>query len=280
MEPTIPAMTTDYAAAEGCPEPYLRRIHEAGFRSIHWCHQWCTDFLYDDAEIDRIARWLAEFDLSLNDLHGSAGQEKAWGSPRLYERQAGVALVRNRIEMARRLGCDVVIMHIPPPPDSPDGLGPYWDRWAASLDELEPVARRCGVRIALENSGDDNMDIISEALGRYGGDYLGLCYDSGHGAVAGNGLQRLAACADRLISLHLHDNDGQADQHRVPFTGVVDWDRLASIIAAGSYDKAVLTLECVMRNSPIEDEADFLAAAFAAGTRLAAMVDAGRSRLP
>ena len=277
MQPTIPAMTTDYATSEGCPEPYLRRISEAGFRHIHWCHHWCTDFLYDDGEIDQIARWLAALDLKLNDLHGSHGREKAWGSPRPYEREAGVALVRNRIEMAHRLHCDVVIVHIPLPRDDEDGLAAYWERWEASLDALEPVARSRGVRIALENSPDDNMDIIAEAFSRYGPDFLGLCYDTGHGAMAGNGLDRLADHADRLISLHLHDNDGATDQHRVPFTGIVDWDRLAAIVAASSYTKPAITLECVMRNSPITEETDFLATAAEAGSRFAAMVDDERA---
>lgn len=276
MQPTLPAMTTDYATSEGCPEPYLRRISEAGFRHIHWCHQWCTDFLYDDGEIDQIARWLARLDLSLNDLHGSHGREKAWGSPRTYEREAGVALVRNRIEMAHRLDCDVVIVHIPPPPADGDTCAAWWNRWARSLDALEPFARERHVRIALENSHDDNVPTIAEAFSRYAPDFLGLCYDSGHGAMARNGLDRLAAHADRLISVHLHDNDGSADHHRVPFTGVVDWDRLAEIIAASAYAKAAITLECVMRNSPIDDEADFLAAAAKAGMRFAAMVDTKR----
>jgi len=280
MEPSIPSMTTDYVTSEGCPEPYLRQIADAGFRHIHWCHQWCTDFIYDDGEIDQIARWLAAFDLKLNDLHGSHGREKAWGSSRPYERAAGVALVRNRIEMARRLGCNVVIVHIPLPREDEDGLAAYWGRWGASLDELEPFARSRGVRIALENSHDDNVDIIVEAFDRYGPDFLGLCYDSGHGVLAGNGLDRLAACADRLICLHLHDNDGSGDQHRVPFTGIIDWDRLASLVAASSYVKPAITLECVMRDSPITDEADFLAAAAAAGSRFAAMVDSHRQQLP
>ena len=62
-------------------------------------------------EIRQIERWLREFNLAVNDLHGSAGREKAWGSPREYERLAGVELVKNRIDMAARLGTDVVIMH-------------------------------------------------------------------------------------------------------------------------------------------------------------------------
>ncbi len=84
------SLTTDYASSKGCPESALRRIAEAGFTHVHWCHQWNTDFLYGHAEIAQIGRWLAEFGLGLLDLHASAGVEKNWVSAREYERLAGV----------------------------------------------------------------------------------------------------------------------------------------------------------------------------------------------
>lgn len=276
MSPTTQAITSGYVTADGCPQPYLQRIREAGFAHVHWCHHWGTDFMYDDGEIDQIARWMDDLGLKFNGVHGSRGQEKAWGSPRRYEREAGVALVGNRIDLAARLQCDVVVMHIPPLPAEGDSLDGYWDLWARSLDALEPHARRRGVRIALENSPGDNMDIIEDAFGRYGGEFLGLCYDCGHGSMAGNGLDRLADNADRLISVHLHDNDGLADLHRLPFTGVAEWDRLASIIATSGCQKTALTLECTMKNSPIADEAEFLTAAAAAAERFDAMIDGYR----
>jgi sugar phosphate isomerase/epimerase len=105
------SITTDYFNDSGNPAPYLRRIAEAGFSHIHWCHHWRSDFLYSDAEIDQISKWLQEFGLQLNDLHGSEGMEKSWVSAQEYRRLAGVELVKNRIYMAAKLGGDVVIMH-------------------------------------------------------------------------------------------------------------------------------------------------------------------------
>jgi len=70
------SITTDYAADTGSPEPYLRRIADADFSHIHWCHHWDTDFLYSRWEIDQIRHWLQDFGLRLLDLHASAGREK------------------------------------------------------------------------------------------------------------------------------------------------------------------------------------------------------------
>ena len=73
--------TTSYMKNSGSPEPYLRKIAEAGFSHVHWGHQWDTDFLYSKSEIDQIRTWLKECGLQMLNLHGSAGVEKKWDSP-------------------------------------------------------------------------------------------------------------------------------------------------------------------------------------------------------
>jgi sugar phosphate isomerase/epimerase len=266
------SMTSDYAADTGCPGPYLQRIAEAGFTHVHWCHHWSTDFLYADSEMEQIARWFSEFGLGLTDLHASAGQEKGWASRREYERLAGVELVKNRIDMAARLGADVIILHLPASPDAPEARGAFWERVWQSLDALRRPAHEAGVRIALENG---NFSNIEQVLVRYDDSYVGLCYDSGHGHLAPDGLDRLERLKGRLISIHLHDNDGLTDQHKIPFTGTIDWPRLIRIIAASAYTKWV-SLETTTRHAGIADEADFLAQAHQAAGKLAEMIEAIR----
>jgi sugar phosphate isomerase/epimerase len=271
------SITTDYVRDMGNPEPYLRRIAEAGFSHLHWCHHWNTDFLYSRPEVDQIAAWLDELSVSVLDIHASHGVEKAWGSTREYERLAGLELVMNRIAMSSRLGSDVIILHLPAlPPDCVDvdaALGPAY----RSLDALVPYAGDHGVRIALENMGRDNFDVLARLFSLYDAGFLGLCYDAGHGNVAGSGLDRLEAVKDRLISVHLHDNDGTSDQHKLLFTGTVDWARLARIIAASAYDKCV-SMEVSIGNSGIADEDQFLRRAFETGMRLNEMVAEERHR--
>ncbi len=94
------SITTDYVHDTGNPEPYLRGIAAAGFSHLHWCHHWNTDFLYSAYEVEQIAAWLDDLGLAMLDVHAGHGREKAWGSPREYERLAGVELVENRIAMA------------------------------------------------------------------------------------------------------------------------------------------------------------------------------------
>jgi sugar phosphate isomerase/epimerase len=254
------SITTDYAKDTGDPSPYLRSIAKAGFSHIHWCHQWNTDFLYSRWEIEQIKKWLGEYGLQLLDLHGSAGNEKGWASPEEYQRLSGVELVRNRIEMTASLSADVVIMHVPADPES----APV----RRSLDELEPFCRERNVRIAIENG---SFEAIRRLLSECDPQYVGLCYDSGHGNTAPDGLNHLESLKGRLISVHLHDNDGTGDQHRLLFSGTVDWNRLARIMAKSAYAKGV-SMEVTMGRSGIQDEREFLKQAFETGTAFSKMI--------
>lgn len=105
----------------------------------------------------------------------------------------------------------------------------------------------------------------------YGPDYLGICYDSGHGNMGGKGLDHLAKFADRLISLHLHDNNGFDDQHKPLFSGTIDWKKLAAVVSKSIYS-GPLTQEVAIRNSGISDENAFLRQAYGDAEKLASMI--------
>ncbi len=225
------SMATDYASDRGNPQPYLARIAAAGFTRVHWCHHWAGDFLYSRAEIAQVRSWLDEFGLSVLGIHASAGREKRWGSRLEYERLAGVELVANRLEMASELGAEMIVLHARAGEPLPSQL--------RSLKTLAPAALRLGVKIALENLPAEGFGRIDELFAAHGADVLGLCYDSGHGNIGCDSIPDLARRGDRLIALHLDDNDGSGDQHRIPFTGTVDWRRVTDAIAASSYGGCV-----------------------------------------
>jgi sugar phosphate isomerase/epimerase len=267
------SMSTDYQTDCGNPGPYLQRIAAAGFAYVHWVHHWSSDFVYAAPEIRQIKAWFREYGLRMLDVHGSFGHEKCWASVLEHERLAGVELVRNRLELAAELEGDIVVMHVPAwTAGAEQGVTP-WTQVLKSLDALEQPARKLGVRLAIENG---EWGGLRRLLERYAPEYLGLCYDSGHGNCDGVGLAQLEGLKQRLIAVHLHDNDGGGDQHNLVFSGTVDWARLSRQIAESSYDRCV-SLETLMGNSGIADEEEFLREAHARGLRLARMVDEQRA---
>lgn len=272
------SISSDYDDSTGCPEPPLRRLAETGFSHVHWCHHWNTDFLYSKPEIRQIGKWLKQYRLALLDLHASPGVEKNWTSLREYEREAGVELVRNRIEMTARLGSDVTVIHVPTSAGRTARKTRRWTQLLKSLDALTPFARRHGVRMAIENMAHDDFRTIRRLFTEYGPDYLGLCYDSGHGNLGGQGLDYLEMLKDRLIAVHLHDNHGKKDVHALAFSGTVDWPRLAGIMAESGYRKCA-SFELSMRGSGARNQRAFLERALRTGQRLTEMIQAQQRRL-
>ncbi len=253
------SITTDYSTDTGNPFPCIERISNAGFSYIHWCHEWSTDHLYSNNEIGDIKKNLHNFGLKVLDVHASYGVETSWGALDESQRQAGVNLVKNRINMAVELNSDVSVMHAPA----------YTDPIRKSLDELQPYTKSRNVRIAIENI--INFPVVEKYFSDYDPDFIGLCYDSGHGNIEENSYEWLDKFKDRLISIHIHDNDGKKDLHQIPFTGTVDWERLSNLLAKSSYKKCV-SLEVSMHNMKINDENEFLAQSFNAAEKLSDMI--------
>ncbi len=277
-----PSIATDYVKDTGDPEPYLKKISEAGFSNIHWCHEWNTDHIYSKDEIKDIKKNLEKYDLKVTDLHASDGEKVSnyWLSTDKDEQLKGEKLIQNRIDMAAQLGCGVVVLHIP---DEKEGdENPKLDSWIVplrkTLAKLEKSARKQGIRIALENG---HLGLIKDILKGTDPEYLGLCYDSGHGNKRTNQLDILESdgLKDRILCLHLNDNDGVGDLHTIPFQGTADWKRITKIISESSYSGPV-TMEIGMKNSGIEDEKEFLNKAFKTGKQLSGMInDATKERL-
>jgi sugar phosphate isomerase/epimerase len=269
------AVNTDFQKGTGCPEESLRAAAAAGFTHLHWCHQWNTDFIYGEAEQEQIKAWLHEFGLTLLDIHGSVGPEKNWFSLLEYERLAGVEMVANRLKMHAALGgTGVVMMHAPAitartPPGDVDVIRAQTAALRKSLHELTPLIRQTGVPIALENTPNDLFEVIAEMFDAFPPEIVGLCYDSGHGHMGEDrGLDFLEVHADRLLALHLHDNDGGNDQHQPPYMGTLDWERLANLLAGSAYRRE-LSFEIAMRCTPFTEAAAFLEDAFARCCRFA-----------
>ena len=259
---TAVSQTTIFRQSLGDPEPALRAIAETGFTHVHWSHQWYTDYLYAAPEIAQIKRWLKTYQLKVLDIHASAGQEKRWDAPEEYRRLSGVELVRNRLEMAADLGAGAIVLHAAP--------SMAIENQRRSLAELEPYARLLGVKIALENLYEGNQANLTNLFHDFSPDFLGFCYDSGHGNMLPDGMDFLDTWKDRLAVLHIQDNDGTKDQHKIPFHGTIPWEKLIQIFDQSAY-RGPINLECTMGNHSDMEDGTFLQAAFQAAVRLEQM---------
>jgi sugar phosphate isomerase/epimerase len=58
--------------------------------------------------------------------------------------------------------------------------------------------------------------------------------------------------SDYLLALHVHDNDGEIDEHHPPFSGTIDWSAVLPVLAAAPRLVAI-TLELVYAGGPVTE---------------------------
>lgn len=122
---------------------------------------------------------------------------------------------------------------------------PYREKLGEFLEEIRPDAKRSGVIIALENTFyhkkpeftyckngqedpyeriNDEVDMIVDFAKTLDTSVFGLCFDIGHANLYGHdALVDYRKMAPYVRLFHLHDNDGEADNHYLPGYGTINW---------------------------------------------------------
>lgn len=104
-----------------------------------------------------------------------------------------------------------------------------------ALRRLCEAARNAGVRLAVENVGyhgsclytyEEFIHLLDEI-----GPEAGYLLDVGHAILNGwSPAQAIRDLGDRLLAVHLHDNDGATDSHLPIGQGAIPWSELAEEI--------------------------------------------------
>lgn len=103
------------------------------------------------------------------------------------------------------------------------------ERRIKALTALTEYIKGTGITICLENLTNDldHSGPILELIDKVGSDHLGVCLDTGHLNLRPGESQYdfIKNCGSRLKALHIADNEGQTDQHMMPYgKGRVNWN--------------------------------------------------------
>ncbi|MBE6013376.1 MAG: sugar phosphate isomerase/epimerase [Lachnospiraceae bacterium] len=98
-------------------------------------------------------------------------------------------------------------------------------------------AEKYNINLAIENQG--NPEYIDFVFKNVQSNKLYFCFDSGHENYYSPNLDLLDLYGDKLIALHLHDNDGTEDVHALPFTGSVNWKKVDEKLNSLKYAGAI-----------------------------------------
>ena len=145
------------------------------------------------------------------------------------------------------------------------------------FDLLVNRAEQKNVNIALENMRKTSINLqTGQLLERYNTPHLGFCFDNGHDNAR---VSKEAECdmlsrfGNRLMALHLHDNNGVDDQHLLPFDGTTDWAAIMKKIGETGYTGAVSLELSIQKHENLTPE-KFLAIAFERVNKLERLMQA------
>jgi sugar phosphate isomerase/epimerase len=182
--------------------------------------------------------------MSYDSIHGVFGFHLDPSSPDPDHRKRCVQIYADEGRLARDLGGPMVVVH-------PAAFNPgmkmmsrqeaeaaalaRWPRLIQFMFTLAQVGERLGVTYLIENQplscpiGWDAV-ALAGAIQQVNSPWIRMCLDTGHAHMTGNLAEITRQCLPVISYIHVHDNDGQIDDHRMPFDGNIDWAAFAAVL--------------------------------------------------
>lgn len=165
------------------------------------------------------------------------------------------------------LGCKHWVVHPIMPMGVTDVKTPdeknTWDMNKEFMTELLTTAKQYDVVICFENMPMQKLGIgTPEETLRFvkemNDDHFKVCFDTGHAAIFSRKMSvgdAVRMMGDEIRCFHIHDNNGWADIHLMPMTGVIDWKDFSAALKDIDYS-GVFSLETAPTQRLPEDVYD------------------------
>ena len=141
-------------------------------------------------------------------------------------RQATKERMEHCLHLAALIRPKAVVFHPDYDPWRHDEVLDLWfhgsiEMWTPFVKEAEKI----GVTLALENVFDQEPQTLKKLLNTINSPRFGFCFDTGHCLIFSKGDWKgwLEVLGKRLVEIHLHDNNGEEDQHLPPGDGKFDF---------------------------------------------------------
>lgn len=250
----------DFAAANEQSYPYIMKEFAAnGAKNLV-----LTDYL-----ISRIFQTYGYADILKNQMNDNGLKfvdSHAMFGPRLdlctalpHDRKIAILRLQMTLEILAYMGVDTITVHVGNNTRQPEGyqsLEQNIDRIEDALAQILPTAEKLGITICIENIWypTNTPEVLLGIKEHFPTDALGFCWDSGHANLCENGYLHENGGAHgqvwknfygkdpvwddkicekmlpHIVNCHLHDNDGNTDQHKCPGNGNIDWDKTVSLL--------------------------------------------------
>lgn len=116
------------------------------------------------------------------------------------------------------------------------------EMFAYNLDfyrRIAPCAKEAGVQIAIENipkAITDTPEGLIRLVDTLNDPVFTVCFDVGHANIVGiDPAAFIRQLGERIGCIHVHDNDGVADSHVLPYHGKIHWEPVMQALAEIGY---------------------------------------------
>ena len=231
-----------------------KKLREHGFDGIDFGMANTKTVFYDgdESELRRMMneeKALAENEgIEIFQIHGP------WRYPPMdfeeADRRERMDKMCKSIRAASYLGCRNWVVHpIMPLGTSDTEEGTEEQTYELNLKfmrELLAYAKDFGVTVCLENMPFRKFSLSKPAdilkfVREINDESFKICLDTGHvsvfeGLKAGDEVRKLGG---EIRAFHMHDNNGNSDEHKFPKSGIIDWKDFAAAVREIKYDGAV-----------------------------------------
>lgn len=202
----------------------------------------------DDKRVETLNRMAGSFNIEYTIHAPFADMNIAASDQRM--RQFITRRLEKSMQHAHQLDCLLWVFH----PGFHSGISsfyPGWD-WQVNLESvktLQKLGQKYNVKIAIENIPEifpsvlRNVDEFSRFYEELG-ENIGLALDVGHANVNGQTRVFMEKFRDKIVHLHVSDNDGTQDSHVGIGKGTVDWQDFAKAVKRIQF-RGVIMLESI-----------------------------------
>lgn len=124
------------------------------------------------------------------------------------------------VKVASKYGFKCVVVHLA---GKPSKIG------IERINRILKICEKKNVPLAFENLNHE--EAFHYVMQKFNHPYVKFCYDVGHNNVFHPEIDYLKLYGDKLICVHLHDNDGKKDLHTFNCFGTIDWKNIAKKLA-------------------------------------------------
>lgn len=247
----IATTTGDFKAYADSQEDRIDLLHEAGFRYIDLS-------LYDKADMEPFFEdnWktvAADLKKYASDKGMEFVQAHAIGGNAFKDEESYDTIVKNTIrgiEVCKELGIPQIVVHAPY--RSHMTKDEFFEENKAFYQEFVPTMEATGVKVLIENSAQKIVGCdyyfytgadMREFIEYFDHPLLAACWDTGHANVQGRQYEDIIDLGDLLAGIHVADNNGEEDEHLMPYQGTMSIDAVMTALVKIGY-KGAFTFEC------------------------------------